>query len=320
MGKITLNRKIVNGLKKTRESWESLAKNIFSTSTSSDTIWTELEDALLLGDVGLETTTMLVDRVKNKILQKQQLNSLTLVQALKEEVASILSSYEDSDRFAINNQDLAVPQIILLVGTNGSGKTTTLAKLAKYFIDKKLTVLFGAADTFRAAATPQLKVWADRLGVDVITGGENADPASVAFSTVESARARGTDITLIDTAGRLHANKNLMEELKKIRRAIDKVSGDAHQEVFLTLDATTGQNGIAQAEVFSSAVGCTGIILTKLDGSSKGGVILPIFTRLRQPVMFVGTGEKIDDLTGFDPISFAEGLFDNELLSDQVGT
>ena len=314
MGKTTLNRKIVNGLKKTRESWGSLAKDIFSSSKNSEAPWIELEDALLLGDVGFETTAMLIDRVKDKIVKKQPFNPLVLAKVLKEEVASILSIYEDSGHFGTNEQEVIVPQIILLVGTNGSGKTTTLAKLAKYFIDKKLTVLFGAADTFRAAATPQLEVWADRLGVDVITGGENADPASVAFSAVESARSRGIDITLIDTAGRLHANKNLMEELKKIRRAMAKVSGNVHQEVFLTLDATTGQNGIAQAEAFSTAVGCTGIILTKVDGTSKGGVILPIFARLRQPVLFVGTGESMHDLTRFDPMSFAEGLFNDESL------
>lgn len=262
-----------------------------------DHTWDEIETALLAADVGVEATGDIMTTIKGSRPE-------TIEQATKAIGTGLKTELADKDREVRLNGS---PATILVVGVNGTGKTTTIAKLAKHFADQGRTVILGAADTFRAAAGEQLQTWGDRLGVQVVKGSEGGDPAAVAYDTIDSARARGIDVVIIDTAGRLHGKKNLMAELEKIHRV---AGGDAVSEVLLVLDATAGQNGLAQVREFSNAVPISGIVLTKLDGTARGGIVIAVERTLGVPVKFVGVGESLDDLVAFDPDSFVDSLLE----------
>ena len=273
-----------------------------------DGVFDSLEEAMLEADVGSETAEALVAAVKARAGQAGRADLETLRRALVEEIEELLSS-SFAPASAPEDTSAVVPlEVVFLVGVNGSGKTTTAAKLAARRVAEGQKALLAAADTFRAAAIEQLEVWGRRLGVDVIRHGEGADPSAVLFDALSAAKARKTQVLLVDTAGRLHTKKNLMEELAKMRRiAAREVSGAPHQTL-LVLDATTGGNGLAQARKFVEAVGVTGVVLTKLDGSARGGIVLAIYRELKLPVLYVGVGEAIDDLVPFDPGDYAKAL------------
>jgi len=263
----------------------------------------ELEEILIKADVGPSTTAKIVDGLKNEAGKKRIEESEKVIGLLKDQVASILGAGETSDN------DLSPPHVIMMVGVNGTGKTTSIAKLSQDFKSQGKKVLLAACDTFRAAAGEQLSIWADRVGVELVKSKPNQDPASVAFDAIKSADARGIDVVIADTAGRLHTKVNLMEELKKIKRVMAKAHPDAPQEILLVIDATTGQNGLSQVRMFNDAVGVTGIFLTKLDGTAKGGIMIGIADEFKVPVKYIGLGEKPDDFQKFDPVWFAEALF-----------
>jgi fused signal recognition particle receptor len=268
-----------------------------------DDAWDELEETLLLADVGVPTTARLLDGVRARARAEGLSEADGLPALLQAEIASQLDDQVDRTL----RLDAGRPNAWILVGVNGAGKTTTAAKLATRELARGHSVLFAAADTFRAAAADQLVEWGARISVDVIRGQEGGDPGAVAFDAVQAAGARGIDLVLVDTAGRLHTKVNLMEELKKVRRVVERTPG-ALREVLLVLDATTGQNGLAQARQFAEAVGVTGVVLTKLDGSAKGGVVLSIEGELGLPVKLIGVGETADDLLEFDPAEFSAAL------------
>ncbi|MEA3018569.1 MAG: fused signal recognition particle receptor [Actinomycetota bacterium] len=267
--------------------------------------WDELEEALIRADVGVATTTMLLDDLRKEVESKGIKEPEALLQQLKGDVKARLSSLDRTLRFV-----RGVPNVWLVVGVNGAGKTTTIGKLAKRQITEHgRTVVMAAGDTFRAAAGDQLETWAERSGADIVRGADGGDPSSVIFDAVQRAGSRGYDIVLADTAGRLHTKTNLMEELKKVRRVADREPGKV-TEVLLVIDGVTGQNGLAQAREFAQAVDVTGVVLTKLDGSAKGGIVLAITEELGLPVKLVGLGETADDLVDFDPDEFVEALFE----------
>ncbi len=268
-----------------------------------DEAWDDLEETLLLADVGVPTTASLLAGVRDRARSEGLSDADGLPALLEAEIASQLDTHVDRTLQLVPGR----PNAWILVGVNGVGKTTTAAKLATRETAFGHSVLFAASDTFRAAAADQLAAWGDRLGVDVIRGQEGGDPGAIAFDAVQAAGARGIDLVLVDTAGRLHTKVNLMEELKKIRRVVERTP-DALQEVLLVLDATTGQNGLAQAREFADAVGVTGVVLTKLDGSARGGVVLAIEAELDVPVKLIGVGESAEDLIDFDPAEFAAAL------------
>jgi fused signal recognition particle receptor len=261
----------------------------------SDESWEELEEALISADVGMAATDALVERLR----KRRDVDDLG--EALVEETAALLG---EPATLAVHEH----PSVILVVGVNGTGKTTTVGKLAHRLSDHKRSVLIAAADTFRAAADEQLEIWAQRAGADFVGSTKGADPAAVAFDGVAAAESRGRDVVLVDTAGRLHTQTNLMDELRKIRRVIEGRLEGAPHETLLVLDATTGQNGLQQAKLFQEAVGVTGVVLTKLDGSAKGGIVLPVAVELGLPVKLVGVGESLEDLQPFDPADFARAL------------
>jgi fused signal recognition particle receptor len=269
-----------------------------------DEVWDELEETLLLADAGMETTTRLVDAVKDRAAAERVADAEALTDLLERAIAAELGA--TAAERALDLRPGRV-NVWLLVGVNGAGKTTTAAKLATQAITEGHSVLLAAADTFRAAATDQLVAWGDRLGIEVIRGQEGGDPGAVAFDAVQAAGARGVELVLVDTAGRLHTKVNLMAELEKVRRVVERTP-DVLREVLLVLDATTGQNGLAQARQFTDAVGLTGVVLTKLDGSAKGGIVMAIEAELGVPVKLVGIGESPDDLVPFDPDDFAAAL------------
>ena len=263
----------------------------------------ELEEILIKADVGPSTTVRIVEGLKKEAAKNKIENSEKVTDLLKDQVASILTAGE------VSGNDLFSPHVIMMVGVNGTGKTTSIAKLAKDFKDQGKKVLVAACDTFRAAAGEQLSIWTERVGVEMIKSMPNQDPASVAFDAIKSASARGANVVIADTAGRLHTKINLMEELKKIKRVMGKALSGAPHEVLLVIDATTGQNGLSQVRMFNDAVGVTGIFLTKLDGTAKGGIMIAIADQFKVPVKYVGLGEKPDDFQRFDPVWFAEALF-----------
>ncbi len=270
-----------------------------------DETWDELEEALLLADVGLPTTQRLLDAVRARVKEGSDADA-DVVQLLRREVVDVLAV--DADRgLALAAGE---PNVWLFVGVNGVGKTTTIGKLAAQQVEAGRRVVLAAADTFRAAAAEQLAMWAERTGGEIVRGQEGADPGSVVFDAMSAAASRDADLVLVDTAGRLHTKVNLMEELKKLRRIVDRTEG-ALKEVLLVIDATTGQNGLVQAREFADAVDVTGIVLTKLDGTAKGGIVLAIQHELGLPVKVVGVGEGIGDLVPFDPVEFADALFDH---------
>lgn len=297
--------KFRKGLKKTRDEGitAQLDEVMESHETISDDLFDELEEVLIMGDVGIPTAERVIRDLKAKI----ENDKITSVPVVRETMKDIVSGIVWGGSYLSLRTK---PSVILVIGVNGVGKTTTIGKLAMRLKNQGRKVILGAADTFRAAAIEQLQVWADRADVELIKHGEGADPASVVFDTIAAGKARGADVIIIDTAGRLHNKKNLMDELNKISRVIQRELPDASKEVLLVLDATTGQNAVNQAKDFKEAAGITGIVLTKLDGTARGGVILAINNELDVPVKFVGVGEQIDDLQPFDADAFAAGLFD----------
>jgi len=303
-------KKITDGLEKTRKNFISSLQNLLGTGRKIDAaLLDEIETILITADIGVATTAKIIDNLKKRVKQENYETSDQLFEILKEEILKLLIE-ENPDNENIYDFEIPnKPHIILIVGVNGVGKTTTIGKLAYNYKNAGKSVVIGAADTFRAAANEQLEIWAQRAGVEIIMQKQGADPAAVAFDTVKSAQAKGKDIVIIDTAGRLHTKGNLMQELEKITRVITKLKPSGPDEVFLVLDATTGQNAIVQAKEFRKVANLTGIVLTKLDGTAKGGVVIPIVDELRIPVRFIGVGEKIDDLQVFNSIEFVEALF-----------
>jgi len=299
--------KLKQGLSKTKKSLLGKITEAVGLSKKIDQeLLDQLEEILLKGDVGVKATEKIIQDLKNRVKEEKIEDPQKIIELIKEEILVIL---EDSIISTNTSSPDAKPLIFMIVGVNGTGKTTSIAKLAKKYSDMGKKVLVVACDTFRAAALEQLSIWAQRAGVEIIKSQPDQDPASVAFDAVKAAFSRDIDVVIVDTAGRLHTKYNLMEELKKIKRVMGKSLEGAPQEVFLVLDATTGQNGISQAKMFDQAVGLSGIILAKLDGTAKGGIVIAIANELKIPVRYIGIGEKIDDLEEFDPKSFVEALF-----------
>ncbi len=302
-------KKINFGLRKTRNNMSGAIDNVLDSYTSIDQeLFDELEEALVMGDVGVTTASEITKRLNDNVRKKGLKNPADVKDEIKDIIAEMLEGGEDMGL-------ITIPSVILVIGVNGVGKTTTIGKLAASYKAEGKSVILAAADTFRAAAIDQLDVWAERAGVDIVKHKEGADPAAVIFDTISAAKARGTEIIICDTAGRLHNKKNLMDELGKIYRVIDRELPYSDREVLLVLDATTGQNAVNQAREFAKIAEITGIILTKLDGTARGGVVLSIKNDLKVPVKFIGVGEGIDDLQPFNPKAFAEGLF-NDIPED----
>jgi len=297
--------KIKNGLSKTRAQLQTQIDWIVKGKPLDDAAFDAIEEAVILGDVGIETATLLIRAVKERWKMGQIQSETDLKQVMIEEIGKLLLPSEKPLIVAGET-----PFVILMLGVNGVGKTTTIAKLARIFLDDKKKVMFGACDTFRAAAIEQLEVWAQRLGVDVIKHQDGADPAAVAYDATLAAKARAADVLLLDTAGRLHTKVNLMEEMKKIKRVIQRELSSAPHETLLVVDATNGQNAIVQARTFHQTLALTGIVVTKLDGTAKGGFLLPIAHELNIPVRYIGVGEKMDDLIPFRAKEFAAAMFD----------
>lgn len=292
------------GLSKTHTGFLGKLGEVISNREINDDLWDEFEETLIMADLGMGTTMKLREKVQSRLQKKSLSDSGAITEALKEEILAILKSAEA--------KPLSIPEkpfVIMVAGVNGVGKTTTIGKLANRFKKENRQVMVAAGDTFRAAATEQLEVWSKRVGSDFIKGHSGADPSSVAFDAVKAASARGTDILIIDTAGRLHTKGNLMDEIKKMKRVISREMEKAPHETFLVLDATTGQNAVQQAKMFNEALGVTGIVLTKLDGTAKGGVIIAIADELNIPVRFIGIGEALGDLREFKAAEFVEALF-----------
>ncbi len=263
-----------------------------------------MEEVLIMTDVGFETSSEIIERLRQKAREEKITEGADIQKALQEIIGDILS--ENDDGFEIKSS----PAVILVIGVNGVGKTTTIAKLAHLYKEQGKKVVLAAADTFRAAAIDQLQIWADRVGVDIIKQKEGSDPASVVYDAISSIKAKGADVLICDTAGRLHNKKNLMEELSKIHKIIDRELPDAQKESFLVLDATTGQNALSQAKNFGEVSDVTGIVLTKLDGTAKGGIVIAIKSEQKIPVRFIGVGEKMDDLQPFNAKEFARAMFE----------
>jgi fused signal recognition particle receptor len=297
------------GLQKTSESFLSrLGKALIGKATVDAEVLDNLEEILVSSDVGVPTTLKIIDRIQERVAKDKYVGASELDRILKEEIAALLSENPSGAQESGYSPEHK-PHVIMVVGVNGVGKTTTIGKLASRFKVQGKSVLLGAADTFRAAAVDQLKKWGDRVGVPVLSRGMNTDPSSVAFDAVKEGVAIGADIVIIDTAGRLHTKVNLMNELSKIRRVIQKVIPDAPHEVLLVLDGSTGQNAIIQAREFTKATDVTGLIVTKLDGTAKGGVVIGISDEFRIPVHYIGVGEKADDLQVFNREEFVDSLF-----------
>jgi fused signal recognition particle receptor len=306
-----IERKTEQALTRTRRSWFGRIAGILDRGGIDEDLWLELEEVLLGADVGVRTTEKVLARVRQRVESERLRDAADIRQILKDELIAILESVPF--RGALWGEDVAQPPrpgVILVVGVNGTGKTTSIAKLAHLYRQEGEQVVVGAGDTFRAAAIDQLRTWAERVGAQVVAHKEGADPGAVAFDTVGAAQARGAAVAIIDTAGRLHTKFNLMEELRKVRRVIERRDPSAPHEVMLVLDATTGQNALIQAKAFTEAVDVTAIALTKLDGTAKGGIVFAICDELALPVRFVGTGEGEDDLSPFDPDAFVEALFE----------
>ena len=299
-----LFKKFNFGLKKTREQMSGAIDSVLETSAAiDDDLFEELEEILIMGDVGVTTAKHIIDELRDRVKKRDLKKPDKLRRVIREVVADMLSGKEGMELDTI-------PSVILVIGVNGVGKTTTIGKMAAYYKAQGKKVILAAADTFRAAAIEQLEIWADRAGVEIVKHREGADPAAVIFDTIAAGKARDADLIICDTAGRLHNKKNLMEELAKIYRVIDRELPYSDREVLLVLDATTGQNAVNQAREFMNAAEITGIVLTKLDGTARGGVVLSIMDDLKIPVKFVGVGEQVDDLQPFDAEAFAQGLFE----------
>lgn len=299
------------GLSKTRESvFGRLSKIVLGKSKVDEQVLDDLEQMLVESDVGVETTLKIIERIEDRVARDKYLGAAELNSILRQEITSLLeeNDMKGSDDFSLS--ETSSPYVIMVVGVNGVGKTTTIGKLAYQFKKAGKKVMLGAADTFRAAAIDQLKIWAERVGVDIVCQAMGADPASVAFDTLKSAVAKNMDVVIIDTAGRLHNKVGLMNELSKIRNVMKKVLPDAPHEVLLVLDASTGQNAVEQARQFIAATDVNALALTKLDGTAKGGVVIGISDQFKVPVKYIGLGEKMEDLQLFDRKAFVESLFE----------
>ena len=306
-GKTGIFARLRSGLQKTREDFTRKIVNLVSSSKAlDDDFWDELEEILIQADAGVPTSLHLVESVKKSAKKQKLTQPAEVIDVIKQEVMNLFT--EQDTNLNLNPSGLS---IILVVGVNGSGKTTSIAKLAHRYKQENKRVILAAADTFRAAAIDQLQIWADRTGVELIKHAEGADPGAVVFDAVSAARGRKADILIIDTAGRLQNKTNLMKEIGKIRKIIDREAENALQEVLLVLDATTGQNAIVQARAFEEVTGVTGIILTKLDGTAKGGIVLAIAKELKLAVKLIGIGEGMEDLRDFSAAAFSEALFDS---------
>lgn len=298
------------GLEKTKENFFSrMTKAIAGKSTVDEDVLDNLEEALVSADVGIDTTLQIISRIEKRVANDKYLNTNELNRILQEEIQSLLVESQEQSYRDFDTPTGKKPYVILVVGVNGVGKTTTIGKLAYNFTRAGKSVLLGAADTFRAAAVDQLTIWSERTGVPIVKKDMGSDPASVAFDTVNSALARDVDVVLIDTAGRLHNKAHLMEELSKIKRVIQKVIPDAPHEILLVLDGSTGQNALEQARHFMAATDVTALAVTKLDGTAKGGIVLAIASQLQIPVKFIGVGEKMEDLLVFNKKEFVDSLF-----------
>jgi len=301
-------------VKASRERWFGRIFGLLRSSNLDDSVWEELEEILISSDVGVDTSLRIVEELKSQSNQQKFASPESLFESLKE---TLIRDLEDNlgaggqdwiNNDWLNEADRPSPYVILMVGVNGSGKTTSIAKLAYHLQQNGLKVMLGAADTFRAAAAEQLEILGQRIGVEVISHRSGADPGAVAYDAYQAGKARGADVLIIDTAGRLHTKSNLMEELRKIHRVLNRLEPSAPHQVILTLDATTGHNGMAQAKSFKEAVGCTGIFLAKLDGTARGGIALAIKKELQMPILFIGTGESLGDLAPFDSRQFVDSL------------
>lgn len=302
------------GLEKSKESFFSkMGKAIAGKATVDDEVLDDLEGILATSDVGVDTIIKIIDRIEARVARDKYLSTSELDKILREEIAGLLAEEDgnDTNRSATDFYvpDTHKPHVILVVGVNGAGKTTTIGKLAHQFKKQGKSVLLGAADTFRAAAVDQIKLWGERVGVPVVSHGMNTDPASVAFDTAKAGKESGADVVIIDTAGRLHTKVNLMNELSKIKRVVQKFIPDAPHEVLLVLDGSTGQNAFIQAKEFTRATEVTALAITKLDGTAKGGVVIGISDQFNIPVKYIGVGEKIDDLQVFNKMEFVDSLF-----------
>ncbi|MDR2525962.1 MAG: signal recognition particle-docking protein FtsY [Oscillospiraceae bacterium] len=301
-----LLQRLTKGMKKSRDSLDSAIESAAEESAGKQELTEEtyerLEEALIMGDAGVQTAGEIIGQLRERAKKQRIKDAAGLRRAMREAVTALLSGGEEVDM-------ITMPAIILVIGVNGAGKTTSIGKLAAMYRAVGKKVILGAADTFRAAAIEQLEVWATRAGVEIVKHKEGADPAAVVFDTIQAGKARNADLIICDTAGRLHNKKNLMEELGKIYRVIDRELPYSDREILLVLDATTGQNAVNQAKEFRDCAEVTGIILTKLDGTAKGGVVLNIKNELKIPVKFIGVGEQIDDLQPFNAAEFAEALF-----------
>lgn len=298
------------GLEKTKESvLQKLSRAIVGKTRIDDEVLDNLEEVLVSSDVGVDTTLRIIERIESRVARDKYMNTSELNLILKEEIAALLEESRSGTVYDFASPLASVPYVIMIVGVNGVGKTTTIAKIAYQYKLAGKKVLLGAADTFRAAAIDQLQIWADRVGVPVVKQQMGSDPASVAFDTVKSAMSSGYDIAIIDTAGRLHNKINLMNELAKIKRVMEKLIPEAPHEVMLILDGSTGQNAYEQAKQFTSSTGITAMAITKLDGTAKGGVVIGISDQFKIPVKYIGIGEKMEDLQIFDRFEFVDSLF-----------
>lgn len=305
--------KLDEGLEKSRSGlMGKIGKALVGKDTIDDEFLDDLEEILITSDVGVNTTLEVISRIQERVKKDKYVTTKDLNNLLTEEIISLLKS-NTKERPAEFDADLpGKPHVVMVVGVNGVGKTTTIGKLAYWYKKAGKNVILGAADTFRAAAVNQLKIWSERADVPIIQQGQGADPAAVAYDTIAAARSRNADVVLVDTAGRLHNKKALMDELGKIKRVMGKVVEDAPHEVLLVLDASTGQNALQQAKAFTSVVNITGLALTKLDGTAKGGIAIGISNELDVPVKYIGVGEQLDDIQVFDRENFVKALFNDE--------
>jgi len=299
------SRQTSEAVQPSRQRWFGRILGLLRSSRLDDEVWEELEEILISSDVGVDTSLRIIQELRDRVKLEEVEDPDQVFQFLKE---SLVAELEGADQLWLDTAPAASPYVILMVGVNGVGKTTSIAKLAQRFTKDGKRVILGAADTFRAAAIEQLEILGRQVGVDVISHQFGADPGAVAYDAYQASKARGADVLIVDTAGRLHTKSNLMEELKKVDRVLNRLDPAAPHQVILTLDATTGHNGLAQAKSFKDAVGCTGIFLAKLDGTARGGVVLAIKHELQVPILFIGTGEKLDDLASFDSREFVDSL------------
>lgn len=296
-----------DAVKASRDRWFGRIMGILRSSRLDDSVWEELEEILISSDVGVEASLRIVEELKERVKRDELESPESVFESLKESLIADLET-EDAESLWRDDIEQEGPYVILMVGVNGVGKTTSIGKLAHHFTQSGKKVILGAADTFRAAAAEQLEILGAQVGVDVISHAAGADPGAVAYDTYQAGRARGADVLIIDTAGRLHTKSNLMEELRKIHRVLGRLDPNAPHQVILTLDATTGHNGLAQAKSFKETVDCSGIFLAKLDGTARGGIVLAIKQELQVPILFIGTGETMDDMAPFDTRDFVDSL------------